>query len=188
MNISFGTNPRRRGAFSGQHNTIVWQGKPSGKIGLLFGAVFSLIGLPLLAVACYLFVVPAVPPEFVGTTSATITGIETERYRDSDNKMKTQHNVFIEYTVDDTLHKGQLDYYDFTMSEGQTITVNYDTRNPKVVFTPGSRLMAAAIVGVLGIVFFLVGIAIVVMASRKPPKLEAPNTDDPNSGQENGNA
>ena len=188
MKVSFGTNPRRRGAFSGQHNTIVWQGKPSGKVGLLIGAVFSLIGLPLLAVACYLFVVPAVPPEFVGTTSATITEIETERYRDTDNKTKTRHKVFIEYTVDDTLHKGQLDYYDFTMSEGQTIPVNYDTRNPKVVFTPGSRLMAAAIVGVLGFVFFLVGIATVVMAFRNPPKVETPNTNDPNAGQGDGNA
>lgn len=144
------------------------QGAQVGRIGghqlgekgkRVFGVLFAVIGVVLLAVAAIIFFSPGVPEEFTGTTRATITQIESYN-QIVNNKTETKHRVFIEYTVEGRKYETQLNTYNSSMRQGGPVTINYDTRDPGVVFTPGAKTIAAIIVGFLGIVFFIVGIVV----------------------------
>lgn len=168
MKVTFNSPNNTRGGQGvqiGSHN-LTGKGKRAA------GWVFVLVGIVAIGVGAYIFLSPGVPEEHTGSTVATITNIE--RYNQVVNgKTETKHNVFIEYTVDGKKYENQLNTYTSSMRQGGAVNINYDKRDPGVVFTPGAKTIAAAIVGGLGIIFFIVGI----VTSRRP-KAEAP-TDQP---------
>ncbi len=122
--------------------------------------MFLVIGLCALVLGAYLLLVPAIPPEFVGETQATIVDIAVsyggmtmgERKRDVD------HSVLVAYEVDGKQIKRELGAYTSGMYTGQVLDIQYDVREPGRINLPGGRKLGAIIALALGTVFVGLGV------------------------------
>lgn len=95
---------------------------------VLFGSIFLLVGLALVAVAVGLRM-HQTPEENRVYTEAVITRIES--YRDFDRDR--QHRVFVSYSVDGQEYETELHYYRSGFREGRKITIYYDKEHPTFV-------------------------------------------------------
>ena len=129
------------------------------KIQRIIATVFLVIGLVLLGVGAYLGIVPAIPKEFVGTAQATILDITTSYGNTTTNgRRNTTHDVYVEYEVADQKYERMLGYYNSSMAVGQQVEIEYDTRDPNVISSPGGRLLGTIICLALGVVFAVLGV------------------------------
>lgn len=125
----------------------------------IIAVVFVLVGLAALGVGAYLQLVPAIPPEFVGETQATITDIAVSYgSTNSSGRRSEQHSVLVSYEVDGKSYETTLGYYSTGMYTGQTVDIQYDTREPGRISSPGGRLFGVIITLALGLVFTVVGL------------------------------
>lgn len=124
----------------------------------IIATVFLAVGLVLLSAGAYLGVAPAIPKEFTGTAQAAITDI-TVNYGNSttNGKRSERHDVLIEYQVDGQFYERQLGYYSTGMAVGQQVEIEYDTREPGTISSPGGRLLGTLICLGLGAVFTALG-------------------------------
>lgn len=127
----------------------------------IIATVFLIIGVILLSVGAYLGIVPAIPREFTGTTRATITDITISYSSTTTNGQRSEHhNVLVEYAVDDRHYERQLGYYSTGMAVGQQVEIEYDTREPGTISSPGGRLLGTLICLGLGVVFATLGMVL----------------------------
>ena len=136
-----------------------------GIIFTVFGLIFSIIGI-FTIVEFNNFAASA------ESTTAEITRIETYTTRGRKGKIKTHHNVFIEYSVDGVTYNTQLDYYSSFMREGGTIEVYYDPEKPGKA--RGNDFSVSIIFVAIGLFFALVGVlvgAIPAVKLRRKKKL-----------------
>jgi hypothetical protein len=135
------------------------RGRTMSKIQRILASVFIVIGLVLLGIGAYLGIVPAIPKEFVATTQATITDISTSYSNTTSNGRRNQtHSVLVEYEIDGTMYERTLGYYNSGMAVGQQVDIEYDTRDPNVISSPGGRLLGTIICLALGAVFAVLGV------------------------------
>lgn len=128
------------------------------KLQRIIATVFLLVGLILLGVGAYLGIVPAIPKEFTGTAQATITDISVSYGNTTTNGRRSErHNVLVEYEVDGESYQRQLGFYTTDMAVGQKVDIEYDTREPGSISSPGSRLFGTLICLGLGAVFAVLG-------------------------------
>jgi hypothetical protein len=129
------------------------------KIQRIIAAVFLVIGLVLLGIGAYLGIVPAIPKEFVATSQATIIDITTSYSNTTTNgRRNTTHNVLVEYEIEGQSYERMLGYYNSSMTVGQQVEIEYDTRDPNVISSPGGRLLGTIICLALGAVFTVLGV------------------------------
>lgn len=128
------------------------------KVQRIIATAFLIVGLILLGAGAYLGIVPAIPKEFTGTTQATITDI-TVSYGSTTTKGRRNehHSVLIEYEVGSQAYARQLGYYNTGMTVGQQVEIQYDTREPGTISSPGGRLLGTLICLGLGAVFAALG-------------------------------
>jgi hypothetical protein len=129
------------------------------RIQRIIATVFLVIGLVLLGIGAYLGVVPAIPKEFVATTQATIADITTGYGNTTSNgRQNINYNVFVEYEIEGRGYERMLGYYNSGMAIGQQVEIEYDTRNPNVISSPGGRQFGMIICLALGAVFTALGV------------------------------
>ena len=126
------------------------------KVQRIITIIFLVVGIVLLGIGAYLHFVPAIPPEFVGTTDATITDIDTVYSNSTSNGRRNTHmSVLVKYEVDGKEWERELGYYETGMAVGGTVSIQYDTRDPSKISSPAGRKFGAIITLVLGAVFLV---------------------------------
>ena len=145
------------------NNMETGKDQPISKIQRIIATVFLLIGLVFLSVGAVQYFVPAIPEEFVGTTTATITNIVLRYNRSASNRRSNSGgitDVFIEYEAEGETYEILLGYYSSDMYVGQSMDIEYDIREPGRVSAPGGRTIGILIFLGLGVVFTVVGIVL----------------------------
>ena len=93
----------------------------------------------------------------------------------SKRKTRTEHDVFVTYTVNDVKYEHiEISSYSSSMSEGATMTLYYDPQNPKDIRDEGAAEMAFPLSLFMGSIFVLVGVGLplgMVLAGNKGKKL-----------------
>lgn len=133
---------------------------------LIFG-IFGIVGV-ILIIACICMTVSGIKFE---KKSEEITGTIAyiEKYYDSDHDRHFRVYVNYEYQGQEYKHV-HLNSYSSSMYEGKEITLKVDPENPGRVKTPHSDLFACIILGIMGVVFSLIGIIPTVSGIRKAAK------------------
>ena len=126
--------------------------KKSKNPTLLIFLMFATIGVILFGIGIALFVSDKNFKSTAKETEAKITDIYTSRDSDGD----TSHTVYVSYSIKGQEYSGRLNYYTSGMREGQNVTIYYDPANPGD-FRGGGAAVALYILGIMGIVFFIVG-------------------------------
>lgn len=127
----------------------------------ILATVFLVIGLIVLGVGAYLGIVPAIPKEFTGTTQATIIDITVSYGTTTTNGRRNEHrNVLVAYEVAGQSYERELGNYHSGMAIGQQVEIEYDTREPGTISSPGGRLFGTLICLGLGAVFTVLGIVL----------------------------
>lgn len=124
-------------------------------------ALFVVIGIVAIGFAAYLYLVPAIPPEYVGNAKATISGITTRHTTSTTNgrtSNDTEYTVLIDYEIDGQSFNRPLGFYSADMYVGQEVDIQYDTRNPARAVSPMARMIGEIIAAALGLVFIVVGV------------------------------
>jgi hypothetical protein len=116
--------------------------------------VFLLLGLIGAGAGIYLMVTPAIPEEYAAKTQAVIVEITSRRDDDDD----IVNDVTVRYEVDGKTYEARLNYYTMGMTEGGRVEIDYDTRNPEIISSPGDRLTGGIIALVFGVLFFFFGV------------------------------
>jgi hypothetical protein len=131
----------------------------------IIASIFLIVGLVMLGVGFYLIAVPAFPTEFTGTTQATITDISTSYSSGISSsgstrsrKREERHDVTVEYEVEGRSYIRPLGYYFSSMAVGQKVEIQYDTRDPGILSSPGGRLFGTLFCLGLGAMFTVFGI------------------------------
>jgi hypothetical protein len=137
-----------------------WRGKTMSKIQRILATIFIVIGLVLLGIGAYLGIVPAIPKEFVATAQATITDISTGYSNTTSSGRRTTHTVLVEYEIEGQRYERALGYYNSGMGVGQQVDIEYDTRDPNVISSPGGRLLGTVVCLALGAVFAALGVVL----------------------------
>lgn len=120
---------------------------------ILFG-IFAFVGAVLLIVAIALVCVQIQFKQNADTVSAIIDRIETRRDSDGDY----HHSVYVSYEYQGEYYKGvHLNYYSAGMYEGEQIELLCDRNNPHKVRSKGGEIFLVAILGGMGLIFFLIG-------------------------------
>ena len=134
----------------------------------ILAALFLGVGVMLLGLGIYMLVVPAIPQEFTGTTEAVIADIEVSYSRSSSGgrQQRANHTVFVEYEAEGQPYYRPLGYYSSGMYIGQSVEIEFDTRDPSKISSPGGRLVAMIIILGLGAVVTIVG---AVLQFKKVP-------------------
>lgn len=131
------------------------------KLQRIIATVFLVVGLILLGVGAYLGIVPAIPKEFTDTTQATITDITVSYGNTTTNGSRNErHNVLVKYEVGGQTYERQLGHYSTGMAVGQQVEIQYDTREPGTISSPGGRLLGTLICLGLGAVFTVLGVVL----------------------------
>lgn len=124
----------------------------------IIATVFLIAGLILLGVGAYLGIIPAIPKEFTGTTQATITDIIVSYGTTTTNGRRNEHrNALVAYEVNGQSYERELGHYSTGMAVGQQVEIQYDTREPGTISSPGGRLLGTLICLGLGVVFTVLG-------------------------------
>ncbi len=134
------------------------------------GAIFTILGISFVVIAVVFGISNS---RFFGSaikTRAVIDSIYSyQEYDDLDNRWETRYDVYVSYTTDDGeyISGADLGYYTSGMREGKKLTVYYDPDNPYDVRSRGGSTLGIALFGFVGVLFTVVGIILLVMASRK---------------------
>lgn len=129
----------------------------------LFGLIFGLIGVVMLAIAICVTTVTLKRKNEYRTTSATITDIDTSYSVDDES----EHRVRISYRVSGTIYETDLSYYSSGMSVGDTLTIYYNPDNPNKICYVSGMWLVVAIVGVIGVVFGTIGGIFLIVGIRR---------------------
>ena len=133
------------------------------KVQRIIAVVFLVVGLAALGIGAYLALVPAIPAEFLGTTQATITDIESYYANTTTSRRSNlRHSVLVSYEVDGQAYERELGYYQTGMQVGQQLDIQYDTRDPNLISSSGGRLVGMIILLVLGVVFAVLGVIFLI--------------------------
>ena len=132
------------------------------KIQRLVALVFTGVGGILLVICGVMWLIPGIPAAHRGETQATITDIALGATTRVGSHRRTVHDVMVEYEVDGQLYKRALNYYNSNMYTGQTMVIQYDTREPGKINVPGVRMLMTLVLGGMGIIFLGLGILLLV--------------------------
>ena len=120
------------------------------KSKLNFSFVFWLSGIIFLLVGIYFNLNNAEFKRNGITTTAEIVAIE--KYYDLDDEEEI--DVYVQYTVGNTIYKTKLDYYSDFLSEGDIITIIYLPENPhKITYAKFNMVPQILLFTVAGICF-----------------------------------
>ena len=86
-------------------------------------------------------------------TEGVIVNITETITRNSKGRDRIQHHVEVEYSVDEIEYKDYLGYYSNDMTEGDTITVYYDAKNPFMLLRKSNSSAPFAVPLVITLVF-----------------------------------
>lgn len=135
-----------------------------GKFIKLFSIVFAFVGAVFLAGAVMVYVSDQ---KFMAEAEEIMGVVDTiESYRGSDHDM--HHRVYVNYTYNgQQYNRVQIGFYSSSMYEGKEIALYCDPQHPERVVVQGSDIIAAAIFAVLGIIFFGVGMTLIISSIRR---------------------
>ncbi len=128
----------------------------------ILSVVFLAVGLALAGVGVYMATTPAIPEAYVATAEAKITGIYSDSHTNASGKWVEDHNVVVGYAVDGVEYERPLGYYNSAMYVGDTVGIQYDTRNPGKIVSPAGRTIATVVLIVLGAAFTVFGVIAMV--------------------------
>lgn len=128
----------------------------------VIGTIFTLIGLVLLIVSGIFY---SAHTTFIQNAKETTAVIDTIAY-DNSSRSDTNHRVLVKYTVDNKEYLSRLNYYTFNMAEGQSVKVYYNIADPSQIKTDNIPI-AVMTLGIVGIVFLLVGLSFVMVKGIK---------------------
>ena len=135
------------------------------KIEKIVSSVFMLIGIILIIVGVVIFNYTENFKENGIETVAEITGIH--RYKQSANDYGKNTQVYVKYKVDGREYDQKLKYYVSDMQIGQEVRIYYNPNNPSSIQSAEGRSIVTLIPFGLGIIFFLIGIIILVIKGNK---------------------
>ena len=124
----------------------------------LIPIIFGIIGIVFIVV-CVL--VTNNNNEFMKTAIET-TGKITDVYVSRDSDGDTTRDVYVAFEVNGEEYSGHSSYSSSGMREGQDITIYYNPNNPNDFKVGGEVAFITIIFGILGGVFFLIGVIPVV--------------------------
>lgn len=126
------------------------------KTEILVASLFAIIGGLFLVVGIGIHSSNTTFLETALTTEAEIVDIRV----DYDSDGNVDHDVFVEFEVNNKKIEGKLDTYNSTMYEGGTTTVYYDPLNPYNFKGSGANWFGLLFAGMGGL-FFVIGIVMI---------------------------
>jgi len=126
----------------------------------LLGIIFTAFGLLFATIGIIVSIEFSNFAENAEQTTAEITNIQTYTTRGRKGRTKTNHDVFIKYTVDGVTYNSELGYYNSGMHIGAEVEVYYNPENPHQVRGKDSPLgwIFAGIGGVFAVIGICIGI------------------------------
>lgn len=103
------------------------------KLNIMFGVIFAALGILMLVMILCISASWNSFKETAREVTAVITDIDVRRTATRKNgktRHRTEHTVYIEYTVDGNEYRNTLGYYNGGMAEGDNVTILYDPENP----------------------------------------------------------
>lgn len=134
---------------------------------IILEMVFISIGISFMIIGTCMFLSMRGQKENATQIEATISKISYMGGGTNDS-----HNVYVSYEFEGRQYNDvSLNVYSSSMYEGETITVYIDNNNPgKVIGTEWSDILFLGVFGGIGLVFFTIGIAFVVVIAKKKSK------------------
>lgn len=146
--------------------------KKASSVTNLIGVIFLIVGLSFVCAAVLTMISDSNFRKEAESTMAIITDIETERYR-SNGKTRTDHDVYVKYTVDGKTYEKLLNYYTSSMSVGDEVEVFYRPEAPGEIRGEGASIIFI-VFAIIGLVFAAIGgsfVAVNVKNAKKRKKL-----------------
>lgn len=126
----------------------------------LVGAVFLICGIGMLAFGMFLYSNNQEKADSLVTVTGVISDIET--YKDSDGDRS--HRVYVSYDFEGNSYKDvAIGYYSSAMKIGNDIELLCDPENPGDISSVSGMIFMYAVIGILGVVFTVVGAAVAFM-------------------------
>jgi len=143
--------------------------KNNANLAVIFvGSVFSILG-SIFVVIGFNFIVNNIRFKAEAVSiEGVIANIETERYRNSKNEVRTRHVVSVDYTVNGVKYENTVYEYRSSMRIGDGITLYYLPDAPWIVRTglKNDTVGGAFFMGIGGI-FFIIGIVFLINIIKK---------------------
>ena len=142
-------------------NGPIYSKKEKNSINLAF-VIPLLLGLLLIGIGIFINKRNQELEQNAWKTMAKIVRIESSYSSDDED-----HNVFVEFEVDNNTYGGELDYYDSSMYEGKEVEIYFDKNNPNdFKSVEGSKIFVILFL-VMGGFFVIISIVLKFIIKQK---------------------
>lgn len=129
----------------------------------VFPSIFSLFGLTFLIVGILVYSKEMNFKENGVEHTAVIYDIQIHYDSDGDR----EHDVYIEYDIEDQTYRRPLNFYISSMNIGDEITIYYNPLNPMEIVSSSSSIFLLLVFGLLGGIFLLIGLIMLGVSIKK---------------------